>query len=292
MRASCLQDEGLTRTCLARREYRIARHAPARLGAYELTRTIGAGGMATVFEARHQARGRVAIKLLHPHLAHDGLAARRFAREAQAAAAIDHPNVVQVIELGEDAGLPFLVLELLEGRDLRDHLALRGRLELDEVMALILPVIDAVAAAHDAGIVHRDLKPANIFLGPAPKILDFGISKLPSSDDLTDTRTTLGTVSYMSPELVRAARSAGPASDQYAIGVLLYECTTGQRPFQGEVWYEIINAILCESPRPPSAHRADLCPAFDALVARAMDRDPARRFASVRELGDALRRAL
>jgi serine/threonine protein kinase len=192
-------------------------------------------------------------------------------------------------------GVPYMVMELLTGVDLAAYLQERGKIPLAEVAGLMLPVASAVHAAHEAGVVHRDLKPSNIFLsrsdgGISPVILDFGISKLIGDvdRDLTASEVLLGTVHYMSPEQTRGGLKASASSDQYALGVVLYECTTGAKPFAGATPYAVMHAIVSARPLPPSALEPSLPPAFDEVVLRAMHRDPKIRFGSVRELGAAL----
>jgi serine/threonine-protein kinase len=255
--------------------------------------------MATVLEARHEKLGgRVALKVLDPALAAQPLAAARFQREARAAAGIRHEHVLRVFDIGAEEGLPYLVMELLEGDDLSVYLARRERLPLAELLRVFLPIVSAVAAAHDAGIVHRDLKPANVMLARRvplplhPVVLDFGISKLRDNDDgqaaLTRSESLLGTVQYMAPELTRGARFASAASDQYAIGVMLYESATGRRPFRGDGHYDLLHAIVNAHVVPPGRLNRELPPELDDIVLRALARDPEGRFESMRALGAAL----
>jgi serine/threonine-protein kinase len=269
-----------------------------RLGAYDIGRVLGRGGMATVYEGRHATLGRrAAIKVLHSHLARDAVATARFLREGRAVARVRHPNIVDIFDSGQNEGVPYLVMELLEGDDLVTHVRRRHPLPIAEVADCLLPVIAAVAAAHAAGIVHRDLKPNNIRLagGPTgavvPKVLDFGISKWSEGQHdaaLTETDSALGTTGYMSPEQLRSAKQVDARSDVYALGVILYECSTAKRPFVGDSAYDLMHAIVTMPLAPPSAARADLPPAFDTLVLRAMSRHPDDRFASARLLGLAL----
>ncbi|MDP9000345.1 MAG: serine/threonine protein kinase, partial [Myxococcota bacterium] len=199
-----------------------------RIGGHEVGRILGRGATASVYECRHvEHRRPVAVKVLHPHLARDPIATQRFTREACALSRLVHPNVVQVLDVGDDNGVPFFVMSLVEGNDLTDHIRLFHPMTTAQIADCILPVIDAVTAAHDAGIVHRDLKPSNIRLarGPfgtlVPKVLDFGISKLTGGDeatDLTESGTAVGTVGYMSPEQLRSSRQVDARSDIYALG--------------------------------------------------------------------------
>jgi serine/threonine-protein kinase len=270
---------------------------PHHIGDYVIRRILGYGATGVVYEGRHAALGRrAAIKLLHPHLVQSEIARRRFLREGRAVSRIAHPNVVEVFDVGEHAGAPYLVMSLVEGEDLRTHLAKRGFMSAAEAADCLLPVVDAVAAAHDAGIIHRDLKPSNIRLarGPrgtfTPKVLDFGISKVTGeeSTDLTATDVALGTTNYMAPEQLRSTKHVDARCDVYALGVLLYECATGVRPFRGATSYDLMHAILTEPVVPPGRLLSSIPPAFDGVVLRAMHRDPAERYASARDLARAL----
>jgi len=271
---------------------------PTYFGRYSIVRELGKGGMAQVFEARHtELDRRVAIKVMQPGLADQPSAAARFLREAKAACHIRHQHVVEVFDVGMDRGLPYIVMEFLEGSNLAALLAEKGPLPLSGIVSIFLPVLSALATAHASGVIHRDLKPANLMLALRPPravhpmVLDFGISKIANEElesTLTRSESLLGTVQYMAPELTKGAKFASPASDQYALGVMLYECATGRRPFTGQSHYELMHAIVTAPVVPPSGLRPELPPEFDALVEKAMHRDPARRFPSVRALGSAL----
>ncbi len=270
----------------------------AQVGSYVLCRELGKGAMAIVYEARHVQLGkRVALKSMHPHLAVDATSAARFLREGKAAAQIHHPNVVDVFDVGTHEGVPFLVMELLDGADLAAMLDERGKLPLRELADVMIPILSAVQAAHAVGVIHRDLKPSNVVLakrddgGLSPTILDFGISKVQNDvidRDLTASEVLLGTVHYMSPEQTRGGRNASALSDQYALGVMLYECATGVKPFSGNTPYALMHAIVSSRVTVPSALDPELPRAFDEVVLRALHRDPSKRFASVRELGASL----
>lgn len=267
----------------------------ARLGRYRVLRRIGSGGMATVYEAMHDdLEKRVAVKTLHPTLALDPEARGRFLREGRAAARIRHPNVVEVFDVGQEGDTLYLVMEHLAGEDLGNLLGREGALSAERFVDLLLPVIAAVMTAHEAGVVHRDLKPENVFLAQArngtvvPKVLDFGISKVSGGGArLTGSAAMLGTPVYMSPEQAQAGH-VDHRSDQYALGVMLYECATGTLPFQAPELYPLLHAIVQGEHRPPRALRPEIAPALEAVIERAMHRDPERRFASLRELGNAL----
>lgn len=269
-----------------------------RFGRYAVVRELGKGGMALVFEGRHTELGsRVALKVMQPALAAQPMAAARFLREAKAASQIRHQHVVEVFDIDTERGLPFIVMEFLDGSNLAALLSEKGPLSLSGIADVFLPVISAVATAHAAGIIHRDLKPANLMItrrpprAMHPMVLDFGISKITSEEmenTFTRSESLLGTVQYMAPELTRGAKFASPASDQYALGVMLYECATGKRPFAGASHYELMHAIVTAPVVPPSHLRSSLPPEFDALVEKAMNRDPAKRFPSVEAIGSAL----
>lgn len=269
-----------------------------RVGGYDLGRLIGRGGMASVFAAVHTEDGTsAAVKLLHPHLTGDRISVARLLREGRTLSRIAHPNIVRVLDAGDSDGVPYLVMPLVEGDDLSDHLRRHHPMPLQDIIHLMLPVIEAVAAAHEAGVIHRDLKPRNIRVerredgALVPKVLDFGISKWTEAEataDLTTTGEALGTVSYMAPEQLRCARGAEERSDVYALGVILYECATGRRPFQGQSPYALMHEIMTTDVELPSACRRDLPAEFDEVVLRAMRREPSLRFASARELGIAL----
>jgi serine/threonine-protein kinase len=268
--------------------------AGTRLGSYEVIRLLGEGGMAHVCEARHVTLGkRVAVKVVRIGPGSTATPAR-LVREGRAISAVRHPHIVDVFEIGEEGGVPYLVMELLDGVDLAEHLRKRGKLTIAETADLVLPIVSALGAAHDVGVVHRDLKPSNVFLaraagGVEAKLLDFGISKMKDvRDDLTATAAMLGTLHYMSPEQTRAAKNADARSDQYSVGVILFECVTGAKPFDGDSTYTLMHAIVTAPAPAPSTREPSVPAAFDEVVRRAMARDPRDRFASVYEMGVAL----
>jgi serine/threonine-protein kinase len=267
------------------------------MGRYRIVRELGRGAMGTVYEAEHDQLGRrVAIKALHSHLAHQSIANRRFLREGKAAAQIKSAHVVDVFDVDVHDGVPYLVMELLEGEDLAQRLRSEARLPLRLVVDLMLPILLAVSAAHAAGVIHRDLKPSNIFLARGergelrPMVLDFGISKLAdeAERDLTSSEALLGTVHYMSPEQTRGGRNASPQSDVYALGVILYECTTGRKPFSGASAYAVMHAIVSAEVQPPSSIVPALPIGFDEVVRAAMHPDLAQRTPSALALARSL----
>ena len=266
----------------------------ARIGPYVLVRRLGGGAMGDVFEAEHvELGGRVAIKLMRVSAHGDDTAVRRALREGRAANAIVHPNVVKILDTGSHDGVPYLVMELLEGEDLASVLKREGHLRDARIAELLLPVVAGVAAAHRAGIVHRDLKPSNIVLARRhrkvePVVVDFGISRsLHATVETKASAQGAGSILYMAPEQLRA-RAVTAKADQYALGVILYECATGGAPFYEEDHYALLSAIMTAPVVPPSEIAPGLSPEFDALVLRALARDPEERFASVEQLGAAL----
>ncbi len=220
-------------------------------------------------------------------------------KEARTAAKIRHPNVVSLLDVGVDGEVPYLVMELLEGVLLSRYLQRASPLSVDESIDTILPIVSAVAAAHAMGIVHRDLKPGNVMLCRrrpgeiSPTVLDFGISKQFGEGDteeeqLTNSGIVLGTIPYLAPEQTRGGRFASPRSDQYAVALILYECVTGARPFVGEGVYETMHAIVTAPLTPPSRRVEGVPRELDAVVVRALERDPEKRYPSMNAFGAAL----
>ncbi len=266
------------------------------LGPYLLVRQIGQGGMGEVYEGMHRSlEKRVAIKVLHMRFGDDPVARERFHREGRAAARVRHPHAVEVFDCGIERGIAWLAMEYLEGETLLDAIDREGVLATTRLVDLMLPVVAAVNAAHQQGIVHRDLKPGNIFLAQAlhgivqPKVLDFGVARVMDDDmGITCSTTLLGTPYYMSPEQTKNGRNATVHSDQYSLGVMLYECATGTVPFEYERLFDLMEAIVRAPVTAPRTVRPDLSPEFEAVILRAMHRSPSRRFPSVRALGEAL----
>ncbi|MFY9550495.1 MAG: serine/threonine-protein kinase, partial [Thermoanaerobaculia bacterium] len=277
--------------------------AGTRLGPYEILDQIGAGGMGVVYRARDTRLGReVAVKVLPESLSADSDRLRRFEQEARAASALNHPNIITVHDFGQQNGSPYVVSELLEGATLRERLT-QGSPPARKAVDYGIQIAHGLAAAHEKGIVHRDLKPENVFVTQdgRVKILDFGLAKLtqPEAADGgtkaptqagTEPGVVLGTVGYMSPEQVRG-QAADPRSDIFSFGAVLYEMLTGERAFRGESAIETMNAILKEEPPEISASRPHLSPALDRVVRRCLEKSPAERFQSSRDLGFALAEA-
>ncbi|MBA3231198.1 MAG: tetratricopeptide repeat protein [Acidobacteria bacterium] len=270
-------------------------HAPAgpdpgrAIGHYVVLDTLGVGGMGVVCRARDERLHRlVALKVLPPHLASDELSKRRFLHEARAAAALEHPNVCTVYEIGETAdGQLFLAMPLYDGETLQSRLS-RGPLPLDEALTVVREIASGLSAAHQSGIVHRDIKPSNIMLlaDGRLKILDFGVAKV-KDIAMTATGTPVGTVAYMSPEQTRG-EPVDLRADIWALGVVLYEMLTGRRPFTGENAAAVAYAIVARQPDPASTLREHLPASLDHVIATALAKLPERRFATAPDMMSAL----
>jgi serine/threonine protein kinase len=273
-------------------------------GRYRIVRELGRGGMGTVYEAEQiKLQKQVALKVLHAdRVQRDdrGASLKRFLREARAASSIQHRNVVTILDFGDlEDGSAYYVMELLPGRDLSTVLKSEGAMAWPRVRSLLRQVLSGLGAAHEQGIVHRDIKPANIVRLDDPdelgnewvKVLDFGIAKIQHMDQKSQTLTgaseLLGTPAYMAPELVRGGTTDRRA-DLYAVGVLAYQLLTGELPFRGENTFQVLFQHVNEPPKPPRALAPHLSPAIDALVLRAMAKDPADRYQTTSEMIRAL----
>ncbi|MGK2960995.1 MAG: serine/threonine-protein kinase, partial [Gemmatimonadaceae bacterium] len=246
---------------------------------------LAAGGMGVVYTAEDlQLRRAVALKFPLPYQHIDSTVKERFINEARSAAALDHPNLCTVYEIGESEHGVFLAMPLYPGETLRDHLARQGTLPAAEALDIITQITMGLSSAHAAGIVHRDLKPGNIMLLPGckVKVLDFGIAKI-QDVSLTRSRSTLGTLRYVAPEQIRS----GPVdarTDLWAIGVMLYEMLTGMLPFRGEHEVSVLHGILHEEPTLPSELNKSLSAPFDDLIGALLQKDPADRYQSAEAL--------
>ncbi len=267
-------------------------------GRYELIRLIDEGGMGAVYLGRHVKLGRsTAVKFLHKELLGQTTVVKRFYREAQAASAIAHPNIIDVYDVGvADWGEPYIVMEYLEGENLDSLLKRKGPIDLPAALGVLEPALRALGAAHEKGIVHRDLKPENIFITRPPdspplvKLIDFGISKFVEGDlsKLTRTGTLLGTPSFMSPEQARGKGEFDHRADLYSTGVILFLMLTGELPFTGESYNDLIITILTEPPKDPFLIAPNFPAAVDPVLQKLLSRDPADRYQSCQELIEAL----
>ncbi len=272
----------------------------SRLGPYEIVSSLGKGGMGEVYRARDTRLGReVAVKILPMHLSGNPEVMRRFEQEARALAALKHRNILTVFDVGREAGVSFVVLELLDGQSLANLVARRA-LDWWQALSIARELADGLAAAHANGIVHRDIKPQNIFLTADghPKILDFGLARVPThhpespSDAVTETHltqpgTVMGTPGYMSPEQLRGA-SVDARSDVFSLGCVLYEMLTARRTFVGATKPDIAAAVLNDTPPGLSSLGIQAPQTLQRIIDRCLQKDPALRFESARELAAAL----
>ena len=248
-------------------------------GRYRLVELLGQGGMATIFRAHDGQLGRdVAVKVLRAEYGRDPAFVARFRQEAQSAAALSHPNVVNVFDYGMEAGDPFIVMELIDGGDLAQVLAQRGPLEPLAAARIAQQIFEALDTAHARGIVHRDIKPTNVLLtsGGRVKVADFGIARAFSEAQLTMPGTTLGSVHYFSPEQARG-EVVTSASDVYSAGLVLFEMLTGRRAWTGDSAGAVAVARLAGDPPAPSSIKPGVPQALDIAVRRALARVPADR---------------
>src|SRR6266481_136242 len=268
-----------------------------KLGPYEIQASIGAGGMGEVYRA-HDARldRTVAIKVLPASFSADRDRLQRFAQEARAAAALNHPNILSIFDIGDENGAPYVVSELLEGETLRDRLR-SGPISSRKTIDYAVQVARGLSAAHEKGIVHRDLKPENLFLtnDGRMKILDFGLAKLtrpeiesgsadaPTMHAATEPGLVMGTVGYMSPEQVRG-KAADQRSDIFAFGAILYEMVSGKRAFHGETSVETMSAILKQDPPELAETNRSVPPALERIVRHCLEKNPDERFQSASDI--------
>src|SRR5215472_12572877 len=278
--------------------------AGSKLGPFAIQAHLGAGGMGEVYRARDARLGRdVAIKVLPASFASDADRLRRFEQEARAVAALNHPNILAVHDIGAQDGTPYIVTELLEGRTLREQLD-DGALPVRKALDYAEQISQGLAAAHGRGIIHRDLKPENVFCTKdgRVKILDFGLAKQAlspaahaaatmSGETIPDAQTepgqVMGTVGYMSPEQVRGA-PADHRSDIFSLGAILYEMLSGKRAFKRDTAAETMTAILKEEPPELSGTNPSIAPGLDRIVHRCLEKEPAQRFQSASDLGYAI----
>jgi tetratricopeptide (TPR) repeat protein/predicted Ser/Thr protein kinase len=263
------------------------------LGKYKIQAKIGQGAMGDVFKAHDPVLNRfVAIKTVLASLTSDDSFRKRFAREAQSAAALSHKNIVTIFEFGEAEGTTFMAMELLEGTDLKDLITRRAVPRMEDKLQLVEQICDGLAYAHDKGVVHRDLKPANIHVLPngTVKIMDFGLARLGTSSDMTRTGTVMGTPNYMSPEQVRGEK-ADARSDVFSVGALTYELLSGRKPFEAESMHTVLFQVLDLEPAPLRKWVPDMPLTVIEVVEKALFKDAARRFQTAGEMRGALKAA-
>lgn len=268
---------------------------PQTIGKYEILRTLGSGAMGEVFLAKDPGIGReLAIKTILPGLGGAADLKQRFEREAKAAGTLAHPNIVTVFEYGDDQGLLFLAMEYVDGEDLHELLN-RRELTPPEILEVIAQVCEGLHHAHKHGVIHRDVKPSNVMVRREEgllqaKVMDFGVAKA-TSTEMTQTGQVVGTLAYMAPEYLRSGK-AGPQSDLFSVGVMLFEALCGRKPFAGETTGAMVYNIIHDEARPLEVDDlVGVSPSVRLIVARALVKDPEQRFASGAEFAKALRAA-
>ena len=262
-------------------------------GGYRIDGLIGRGGMGMVYQATQLSLGRtVALKVLTAELGEDPEFRERFRREGHIQGAVDHPNIVPVYEAGEIDGHLFLAMRYVPGSTLMD-LITRGELDVPRTLRILGPLADALDAAHEAGLVHRDIKPHNVLIGPRDHayLADFGLTRAAGVTRLTKTGQFVGTIDYISPEQIQG-RDITAASDIYSLGAVLFECLTGSVPFPSKTEAAGLYAHMLQEPPPPSQRRPGLPVEVDAVLARALAKDPAQRYSSAAALVEAAHAAL
>ena len=252
---------------------------------YRILEKLGEGGMGVVYKAEDTKLKRtLALKFLPPESMRDAQAKARFFREAQAAAALSHPNVCTVYEVDEADGHTFIAMDLVDGGSLRDRIA-RRPLALEEALELAVQVAEGLSAAHESDIVHRDIKPGNILMTKRGRaeIVDFGLAKLAQEPRLTRAGSTTGTVAYMSPEQA-AGTDVDHRTDIWALGVVLYEMVSGRRPFRGNQDHAVVRSILDDQPEPLTALRTGVPLELERIVGKCMYKEPGERYQTVADL--------
>jgi len=260
------------------------------IAGYRIDSRIGRGGMGVVYRAHHLSLERVAaLKVIQPDLAESSGFRERFSREARVAAALAHPNIVTVYDAGEVDGTLYLAMQYIEGSDLARMLSTDGRLKPYRAIDVCRQVGDALDAAHAQGLIHRDVKPANVLIaGRNAYLTDFGLTKRLGGTQVTIAGDVVGTIHYVAPEQIEG-REVTARSDVYSLGCVLYHCLTGRMPFERDTDVAVIYAHLSEPPPKPSRTRPDLADGFDDVIARALDKNPERRFQTCAELMGAAR---
>lgn len=248
---------------------------------YKIIEKIGAGGMGEVYLAEDTKLNRkVALKFLSPLLCQDKDCRARFKREAQAAARLDHPNVVTIHEVGEFQNRPYFAMQHVTGQSLKD--VVKGNdLSLDRIVDLVVQICEGLSKAHQSDIVHRDVKPSNVVIDAdgRPKLLDFGLAAIKDTDQLTKTGSTLGTIGYMSPEQVRG-KDTDHRSDLFSLGIVLYEMIAGRLPFKGDTEAATMNSVLNEAPEPLSRYKSGVSDKLQDIVSKLLEKDPSLRYQS------------
>ena len=260
-------------------------------GRYTIVRKLGEGGMGLVYEARNHFGANVVLKMLHPELAGNADVRERFRREGQIQYQLRHPHIVRVTDILEENEVPALVVDFMKGRDLERELAARGTLPLAEVVSISVKMLDALAAAHEKGFVHRDIKPANIFLeeteaGIEPRLMDFGIAKIEATRGLTQVRDFVGTPNFSSPEQIQSTRDADARADIYSYGMVIWQMVSGREPY-AEL-NDPVQVMLAVVRQPVPALPEETPTWLREIVARATEKDPARRYQTAAEMRDAL----
>ncbi|MBM3451140.1 MAG: serine/threonine protein kinase, partial [Armatimonadetes bacterium] len=266
-------------------------------GKYEIVETVGQGGMATVYRARQLPEGTiVAVKALRDQYAHDRDFVERFQREARQVSVLSHPNMVRVLGNGVDRSVHYIVMEFIEGRDLKQVLRQQGPLDGAAAAAIASRVCAALDHAHRQGIIHRDIKPQNILIaggeaGPVDpegvKVTDFGIARAASSASITETGTVLGSVHYLSPEQAKG-EPVGSSSDLYSLGIVLYEMVTGRLPFEGETPIAVALKHIQDQPIAPRKLAPTLPPRLEGIILRAISKLVGSRYDTVAQMRDDL----
>lgn len=267
-------------------------------GKYLLTKKLGEGGMGAVYLGKHATMGKmVAVKILHTDFISNEEVVHRFIREAQTAVAINHKNIIDIMDLGAmQSGEPFMVMEYLQGAGLDEIIKIEKQVDLALACAILEPTLKAIGAAHDKGVIHRDLKPENIYVNQPTdemadiKLIDFGISKIQDTKvtKLTQEGTTLGTPAYMSPEQVRGSTDMNHLTDIYAVGIIFYEMLSGDTPFEGEQYNVLLANILTAEPRPPQSVYPDFPMAAWPVIEKAISKDASKRYQTAQEMLDAI----
>ncbi len=263
------------------------------LGRYEVEARVAEGGMAAVHRTLDRASGQhVALKVLYPYYSQNPVVCTRFLDEGRIQRYLDHPNIIDVYDILEQPKLA-IIMEYIVGPTLDEYLNDHGPLNPHELLSLMLPVLSAVGFAHHKGVIHRDIKPSNILLKPTPsgmvpKIMDFGVAKVERGRDLTAAGTTVGTLHYMSPEQIVGSKDIDGRADIYSLGVTIYKLCTGEVPFNASTEFALMMAQVEARPTPPRTLRPELSERLEAIILRALAKQPAQRFQTVKELTSAL----